>query len=247
LLILLLIYSLNSYTNSFENNERAEFKVYYKIAGVWVKAGNVTFSVEQSKLNNKTVWFFHSEGYSLSTYDWFFKVRETFQAWVDTETLVPYKAIRSGYEGGFEIYEEYNFNDDKICSKVFSSSKPLRIDTLKLQRITYDLLTAIYYVRNMDFSNLKINEKRYFWTIIFGKIYPLYVRYHGREEITINNNKYKCLKFSSQVVEGTIFRAGENIEVWVHDDPTHIGLLVRAKIIVGSVIAEISSFNEKKF
>jgi hypothetical protein len=68
----------------------------------------------------------------------------------------------------------------------------------------------------------------------------LYIRYLGVENLQLSNKKtIRCIKFSTQVVEGTIFHAGENIIAWVTDDESHVALKVKAKILVGSIIAEL--------
>ena len=79
--------------------------------------------------------------------------------------------------------------------------------------------------------------------IIDGKIYPLYIRYLGKENIRTHDGKqqYKCIKFSVLLVEGTIFKGGEDMNIWVTDDENKIPVLVESKILVGSVKAYLNT------
>ena len=49
------------------------------------------------------------------------------------------------------------------------------------------------------------------------------------------------------LVEGTIFKGGEDLFVWVTDDMNKIPILVEAKILVGSVKAVLSGMEGLKY
>ncbi|NJK87753.1 MAG: DUF3108 domain-containing protein [Bacteroidales bacterium] len=69
----------------------------------------------------------------------------------------------------------------------------------------------------------------------------MFIRYLGKETIeTKEGIKYNCIKFSSLLVEGTIFKGGEDLIVWVTDDKNRVPVLVQAKILVGSVKAYLT-------
>ena len=74
--------------------------------------------------------------------------------------------------------------------------------------------------------------------ILDGKTYNLYIRYKGKEIIkNREGRRFRCLKFSPLLVEGTIFASGEDMTVWVTDDKNRIPIIVEAKILIGSVKA----------
>ncbi|NJK94634.1 MAG: DUF3108 domain-containing protein [Bacteroidales bacterium] len=125
---------------------------------------------------------------------------------------------------------------------------PFTRDTLNLSTCTFDVLSAIYFCRSMDFNNFKINERIPITTIIDNKIYSIYFRYLGKETIeNKDKKKYRCNKFSALMVEGTIFKGGEDIVVWVTDDDNRIPILVEAKILIGSVKAYFTNASGLKF
>ena len=56
-----------------------------------------------------------------------------------------------------------------------------------------------------------------------------------------DGSRYNTIRFSIQLVEGTVFKEGEDLILWVTDDKNHIPVMVEAKIIVGSVKALLQS------
>lgn len=129
----------------------------------------------------------------------------------------------------------------KVYSSTVNSNKPFKKDTVALPECGFDVLSFVYFARNIDFSSVKENETIPVTVIIDNEFYDLYVRYLGKETIkTKNDETFKCIKFSALLVEGTIFKGGEDFFVWVTDDKNRVPVLVQAKILVGSVKAYLT-------
>jgi hypothetical protein len=225
---------------AFTGNEEVYYDVYYNWGFIWVNAGEVFFKVFDSIYHNKPVYFLHSYGNSLKRWDWFFKVRDTYMAYIDKETLLPYYFKRQTSEGGYEVTSQsmFDYENSTVISATKISNKPIRHDTLSLPECTFDVLSMIYYARNLDFAKYRINDKIPIKSIIDGEIFELYIRFLGTETIeTRNKQKYSCYKFTPLLVEGTIFTGGEDMTVWVTDDKNRIPILVEAKVLVGSIKA----------
>lgn len=74
--------------------------------------------------------------------------------------------------------------------------------------------------------------------LVDGEIHNLYIRYLGIETIkTREGRRFRCLKFKPLLVEGTIFKSGEDMTVWVTDDKNRLPIIVEAKVLIGSVKA----------
>ncbi|MCB9002637.1 MAG: DUF3108 domain-containing protein [Bacteroidales bacterium] len=106
------------------------------------------------------------------------------------------------------------------------------------------VLSAVYHFRQIDFTKYSIGEKIPINIAIDNDIYPLYIRYMGKEIITLKNGEtYKTLKFKIKLVEGTIFTGGEDMTIWVTDNNLRIPVLVEAKILIGSVKAILNNYS----
>lgn len=238
------------YNYVFQVGEKASYEVYYKLGFMWFNAAEVSFEIKQAQVNNKAAFHFYSVGKTLPNYDWLFMVRDTFQSKADITTLAPLWFLRNSSEGGYAVNNSYLFNyrKSKIYSKVENSKKPKFKDTLDIEGCPLDVLTAIYVCRNIDFKKLNLNDTVPLKIIIDNEIFPLYIRFLGSEDITLNNeNRYNCVKFSILLVEGTIFKGGEDMTVWVTNDNARVPVKVEANILIGSVIVYLNKVRGLKW
>ena len=229
---------------AFKEGEDLKYQVYYNWGFIWLNAGYVQFKVDKASYLTRPVYSLDASGGTYKSYDWIFKVRDHYQSYLDMETLKPLWYTQNNYEGGYEVKDKYWFDYDKmkLIAHTYNTNKPFEKDTLNLPACTFDLVSIVYYCRNLDFSSLKVNDKIPVKTFICKDFFDLYVRYLGKEKIKDREGKeHNCIKFSALLVEGTIFKGGEDMFVWVTDDLNRIPVLVEAKILVGSVKAYFES------
>jgi hypothetical protein len=220
---------------TFTDKEFIGFKVYYSVIGLYVDAGNANFSVNKTSLNNKPVYHIVGIGNSNPSYDWIFKVRDRYESYIDTGSLKPYRFIRNVDEGGYTKYEYVNFNHE---SKTAVSTR----GTFAIPDCIQDVLSAVYYARNIDFSKYKPGDKIPFSMFIDDQVHKLYIRYVGKETIKTRYGKFRSIKFMPMLIKGTIFEGGEKMTVWVTDDLNHMPIRIESPITVGSVKVDMMSY-----
>lgn len=228
--------------DAFSSGEELIYQASYNWGFIWLDAGEVIFKTEMAEHNGTPCYKLSGVGGTYPSYDWIYKVRDRFEAWVDTSTLKPYRYIRDVNEGGRLFYNEcfFNFNKLRAYCVTKEKKKSPRLDTVNISCCTFDPLTMIYYSRNVDFSKYKANDTIPISLFLDNKVYSLYLRYLGKEVLKLDDkNTFNCIKFSPKLVEGTIFKGGEGMTVWATDDKNRIPVYVEAPIIVGTVKAKI--------
>jgi len=225
---------------AFQEGEVINYNVYYSIIGLYINAGSASFEVNQEKLINKPVYHVIGKGSSNSNYDWIFKVRDKYESFIDTNTLQPLKFIREVNEGGYKINENVTFNKD---ANTATTTKGI----VKIPACIQDVISSIYYARNIDYSRYNPDEKIPFTMFLDNEIYNLYIKYIGREEIKTRYGKFKAIKFSPLLVKGTIFSGGEKMMVWVTDDANHIPIRIESPISVGSVKVDMMGYKGLRY
>lgn len=229
----------------FRVGEVVKYKAYYNWQFVWLNAGTAEFYVADTVFNGIPAYHFKSLGSSLSSYDWFFKVRERFESIARMSDLAPFWFIRDSYEGGYRVFNRYRFSyaDSTLVIDSYTSDRPYRQNKLNLNKRIYDVLTAIYWCRSFDFSKLKKGDRVPLNMAIDAGVYDLFIRYQGTEKIEHRNGQIlDTYKFSVMLVEGTIFKGGEDMLVWVSHDDKKVPVLVEAKILIGSVKAYLHEY-----
>lgn len=229
----------------FNNKEQIRYAVSYSWGPVWVDAGIVTFSAEIENYLGKNVWHFKGTGKSYASYDLFFKVRDYFDSYTDIETFQPLSFKRYVYEGGYSLLNtlQFDYLTGKVISNTKTNNNPPRNDTLPVKPCAFDMLSAIYYTRTLDFTNAYPGWKQEVKVIIDDVYYDIYVRFIGKEAVESPEGKrYNCIKFAAKMVQGTIFKGDEDVLVWVTDDSNKIPVYIDAKIIIGTVKAYLKDY-----
>lgn len=230
---------------SFQFGERIEYTIYYHLAGIWVGAGEVYFKVDSSRIGKKDFYHFDSYGETFKKYDWIYKVRDHYEAYASVKEFESFRFKRKVNEGDTYIREDYLFNQKEnsvYTLRQMEEDEAMRKDTVDLPKCSFDVLSMIYLARNIDYSNYKIGDKIPIRIFIDNESHDTYIRYLGVEELKVKElGKYRCIKFSPMLIEGTIFNAGEDMTVWVTDDKNRVPLLIETPILVGSIRARVNT------
>lgn len=225
---------------SYREGERLRYKVYYNMGAIWVGAGEVFFTVANETFNGRKAYHLVGDGKTFKSYDWFFKVRDRYESYIDVETMLPLKFIRNVNEGGFRIDNNITFNHAQEQAVTIEGDKK-RVH--RVPRCVQDVLSAIYYARNIDFDRYAPGAKIPFSMFLDDKVFDLYIRYLGKETIKTRYGTFNTIRFSPLLIEGTMFKGGEKMTVWVTDDANHIPVRVDSPILVGSIKADLLEFN----
>ena len=222
--------------NSFAAREVLKYDVGYKMGWIWISAGVVDFKIEEGNMFNKACYHITGFGKTHKSYDWFFKVRDKYETYIDKQTMLPLKFIRDVNEGGYKIYNDVTF--DRENNKVTSVK-----GTFDVPECTHDVLSAIYYSRCINFNSYTKNDTIPLTLFLDNKVYKSYIRYLGKETVKTDFGKVRCVKFKPLLIEGTIFEGGESMVVWATDDENRIPVLIESPILVGSIKAELKSYS----
>ena len=100
---------LPSHTNvAFKEGEVLTYRMHYGI----VKAGVAILEVKPDILdiNIRKVYHIVCNGYTTGSTDWFYKVRDRYETYMDKDALLPWMFVRNVNEGGYKFNQNYAFN-----------------------------------------------------------------------------------------------------------------------------------------
>lgn len=230
--------SIRNFT--FRSGERLDFTVYYSLVGIYVNAAHATVSVNTERLNNKTVYHIVGEGKTNSSYDWISKVNDRYETYVDTNTLLPQKFMRHVEEGNHRKFETITFN--RNANTVVTND-----GVYKVPPCIQDVVSALYYARNIDFSKYKPGDKISFNMFIDNEVFSMYIRYVGKETVKTRYGKFHAIRFKPLLIKGTVFEGGEKMNVWVSDDNNRIPLRVETPLTVGSIKIDMMGYKNLRW
>ncbi len=224
----------------FEVGEQVEYNVLYTFGFLKIKAGKVHFEVQQTaQEHTDSVYHLRSIGVSLPRYDWIFQVRDTFESWMKMSDFTSLRYKRSTHEGDYHVNNSLLFNPPYIVSHRQNSRTALQIDSIPYATDIFDLQTAIYFVRQVNFSKFTSQDTLSLHIIIDGQPYTMSIQNLGVDIIQKNGRKYDCYHLVTNVIEGSIFKANQKIDIWLSADNKRIPIKVEAPIIIGRVKVEL--------
>jgi hypothetical protein len=218
---------------AFKPGEKLKFRIHYGI----VDAGEATLEVDQAYKNigGRDCYHVVGNGRTVGAFDWFFKVRDRYESIIDKQALVPWMFIRRVNEGGYLINQNISFNHYKDSA---TSEKK----TIAIPEYTQDLISAFYYARNIDFSNVKEGDIFPINGYLDDAIIPLNIKYIGKEDVESKKGIFHCLKFRPMLQEGRVFKEKEDMTVWISNDKNRLPVRVQTDILVGSIKMDLVDY-----
>jgi len=204
----------------------------------FINAGEVVMQVldENKQIGGRNTLHVVGLGYTNSSFDWFYKVRDKYESYIDEDAILPWLFIRRVREGGYSLDQNQIYNHYK--NTVDSDGKNFDVpDNVQ------DMMSAFYYARTMDFSNAKEGDIFEFPCFVDDEVWPLKMKYMGKETIKSDVGKIRCIKFRPVVQQGRVFKKEEDMNAWISDDKNRIPIRAEAKIAVGSVKMDLTEYS----
>ncbi|MES2592874.1 MAG: DUF3108 domain-containing protein [Bacteroidota bacterium] len=221
--------------DAFKRGEMLTFRMHYGI----IDAGVATLSVtdEARDLGGRKTFHIVGLGKSKGAFDWFFKVRDRYETYIDEKALVPWVFVRRISEGTYTCSQDYMFNH--YTEKVNVGENQL----FDIQPNMQDMLSAFYHARTMDLSGAKPGDIYSMNAFVDKEVFPVKIKFIARETITTDLGTFKCLKFRPVIQKGRVFKNEEDLNVWISDDKNHIPILGQANVLVGSIKMELTDYS----
>lgn len=235
---------------AFNPGEQVVYVVSYSWLFLWTEVGEVTFTVTMEKIDGKDLLHCKGVGNTYAFYDFFFKVRDLYETWLDPSTMKPIHFNRAINEGGYLKENEYRFDwsRNQVATRIRRKSDSNQFDTLKIDRCTNDVVSAIYAARNFNYKNIN-KDKIFPVTAIFDKeIYHMGFKFLGKEMKSVKGlGDINCLKFQVDLIVGDIFKGDQKLYVWVTDDLNHMPVVVESPIKIGTIKARVSYWKGMRY
>ena len=225
-----------------EKNESMAFqvgeKLEYTISYGFFNAAKASLEVKKhpQKINGREVLHIVGVGKSVSAFDWFFKIRDRYETYIDKDEVLPFIFVRRINEGGYKKQQDYYFEHE--LGKVTNSKD----ESFSIPYGIQDMLSAFYYARTKNYTDAKKGEVFTINSFVDGEIFPIKIVFGGRKIIKINKGKFNCLVFHPRVQEGRVFKTKEDLTFYISDDHNKIPILLKANVKIGSLKMELDHF-----
>jgi hypothetical protein len=234
---------------SFKDGEQITFVANYTWGIIRTEVGELTTTVTY-KENGPEPWF--QADASVKTYpffDKFFRIRDTYEARFRARNVTPLYFYRDIHEGKYTIQNRFNFIENhQIDARITRSNNRVKDTIMQGKPCTFDLMTLLYFARNIETSSMKQGEQLSLSFVIDEEMHDLSFRYLGTEQKKVPGvGTFQCKRFSATLVAGVVFTGKEEMLIWISDDDNRLPIWLETPIIVGKVSARIARYSGLKF
>jgi hypothetical protein len=225
---------------AFCAGEKLTFLIKYEFVG----AGTATMEVgDGAPIEGRPTLHIESKAESNKFVDSFFKVRDFNASTLDAASLASLNFHQNLKEGGYQVIRNTSF-DYKHHSYKFQKVKKGHVTerTGPVQEPLQDILSAFFLTRTLP---LKPGETYEITVFNDEDVYSLVVKVHPKiQKITVPAGKFECLQIDPGIKGDAIFQAKEGkMTIWLTNDESRIPVLIRTRVFIGAVDAELSSFS----
>ncbi|WP_447640733.1 MULTISPECIES: DUF3108 domain-containing protein [Chitinophagaceae] len=222
--------------NSFVAGESITYNIFYSVIGIYVNAGTANFKTTEENFNNVPAYHTVGTGWTNPKYDWIFKVRDRYESYYDKQTMLPIKFVRNVNEGSYHRSQTAVF-DHTAGSVTTEGNKQIPVS-----KCSFDVISALFNIRSLDFNALAANTKIIFDMYMDGEVYHMYLRYIGKETINTQLGTFKAFKVKPLLLKGNVFKGGEKMTAWISDDDNHIPVRIESDLSVGSIKVDLMQY-----
>ena len=205
----------------------------FEIAYGFIKAGTATMSIPDTQwVNGRPCYHIVTTAQSNKFFSFFFKVRDRVESLIDMEGIFTWKFEKHIREGKFRAdkYVEYDQYHRYVITKK---------DTMVVPLYVQDILSSFYYARTVP---IKVGESFDIDNYADGKMYPLKILVHKKERIKVPAGSFNCIVVEPVLKGAGLFNQKGKLTIWLTDDERKMPVLMKSKVVIGSIDARLKSF-----
>ncbi len=206
-----------------------------KFAIGWEKivAGHAEITVpEVIEYRGRTCFRVRSTARSTRFFSTFFNVEDWAESIIDAREIIPLHFEKHLREGKYKADRMVDFYPEYGAACTPS-------DTVAVPPYVQDALSLMYFVRTQP---LNIGDTLHVDNFSKNKTYPLVVRVVKRERIQVKAGTFNTIVVEPLLQAAGLFKHKGRLKVWLTDDRLKMPVLMKSKVIVGSIIAELEEY-----
>jgi hypothetical protein len=217
-------------------------KINYQVRYGFVNGGIATMELKEGYWDGVPVWHAIISGQTTGLADAVYKVRDTYESYIDPSTDLPLFSIRNISEGRYRKYNEVTFDHrSRADSAVLNSDLTGKHIT---QKGILDILASFYWFRKhylAEANSMNPGDTYTMMTWFADELYPITLKYMGKEMVKIREGKILCYRFHPVTEVGRVFKTEEDMAMWFSADENFLPVKVRFDIFVGSFYVDMVS------
>ncbi|MDR1552211.1 MAG: DUF3108 domain-containing protein [Prevotellaceae bacterium] len=234
---------------AFQNGEAITLEANYKWGLVNTAVGEAVLKLSKEDYNNQIHFVSSVNIRTYGFFDAFFKVRDHFISKFNAENMKPSYFYQDTHEGKYTKKSTMHFDwkNNKLSGKKQRKKSPEREYSIDLKGCTFDFISFLYFLRNMDFNSINANSNLLVTFALDDILKTLNVRYAGTKTIKTKAGKFNAIEIIVQLLENDTFASEPEMSLFLSNDKNHIPLYAEMPLRIGKVYISLSNFNNLKY
>ena len=229
-------HSVAAFSRPFVSGER----LTYALSWLSVRAGTAVMGVSEAPpVEGRAALKLLTIAKSNSVVSKVYPIDNRVESLIDAETLAPYRMMFQRREGKRKNDFDVTF---RHADGTALDIKDGVAETLRIPSETHDLVSCLYYVRSLP----SVEPGSTFWLNLHHdkKNHRVKVRVEGLERVRAPWGEVEAIRVLVIMPFQGIFLNEGNIRVWLTHDARRIPVMMKAKVIIGSVVAHLTEATE---
>ncbi len=165
------------------------------------------------------------------------QVNDVFETWVDPETFLPVKSIRSVKEQKYRFFDEvlYDHENDSIFS--------LKSGRKKVPDKVNDLISVFFYIRQNQYFDDLLSGKSFQIPVYHGdELFLMELEYLGLETIDTKIGRKQCYVVSPKVPKGKLLKGSDGLKIYITKDANRLPIYAEFDLVLGALKCELNAY-----
>ncbi|OPZ31636.1 MAG: hypothetical protein BWZ00_00489 [Bacteroidetes bacterium ADurb.BinA174] len=231
--------------NAFKGGENITYDLYFKYGIANVRAGKGSMKTEMVNYRGNSAYnarmLLNTTGVAGSLYT----VNDTLVSYIDMD-LRPLLFTKNAFEGKdySQEIQSFTYSGDGIkvrTNRIFNGKKKFE-ETITTNDCTYDYLSVLALIRNMDYTGMKLGDSKPIRFLSGREIVNMTVNYDGISKIKANDGKtYNTIQISLTIHDKSFKNKKEAISASLTDDENRIPVIINTHLNIGAIRAVLKN------
>lgn len=219
--------------------EYLAYDVSYNLGPAWSKIALVTMATSKEVLGGKEVLHMKLVGKTYPMYDHLFKIRDSYESWINPGTWEPAKFLQYTVHNKNTILLSQFFQP---VSSTYSYTYKLNNNAVdkgqvQVDKCINDMVSAAYFTRTLDLEKILPGTVIPISLVFYNNPVSVQMVAAGKGIIEAGDGKkYICSKFTIKTTSKIyLAKEGSDVVVWFTADRNKVPVLIEAELIIGSV------------
>jgi len=218
-------------------------KMVFALKFLGIQAGVGEFEIKDIvEVRGRKAYRIVAHAYAIPPFSWIHRFQDRVESFMDVEKLHTLRLVKSIREGGYEVDETLEFDQEKH-EVTYWNGKGEKVKVETIPPDCQDFLSAFFYFRTRP---VEVGQHPSVKVHADGKNWDFTVKIIGKEQVNTFLGRQECFVVKPFMEFEAVFRQRGDVTMYVSADHGLVPLYMKADALKGAVYATLMEVNLPK-